>query len=154
MNDHFSPYDLNAMQHALQLAQQAANAGEVPVGAVVYQQHNIIGVGQNRMIRDCDPSAHAEISALRDAALKIQNYRLPQYNMAVTLEPCMMCAGAVFLARLHTLIFAASDPKTGALGGSSALHALPQFNHHTRVLGGLLANQSSALLKEFFKKRR
>ena len=154
VNDHFSEYDMLAMQHALRLAESAALAGEVPVGAVVYEQNIIIGEGENRMIRDCDPSAHAEINALRNAARQQQNYRLPQFKMAVTLEPCMMCAGAVFLARLHTLVFAANDPKTGAVGSVSNLHEMRQFNPHTRVVGGLLADESAKLLREFFQVRR
>lgn len=153
--DEFSDVAWRAMRRALDLAAQAATAGEVPVGAAVYDSlGNIVGDGENRMIRDCDPSAHAEIVALRAAARHCGNYRLPQYHMAISLEPCAMCAGAIFHARLKSVVFAAADTKTGALGGVLSLHQIRQINAHTTTAGGLLADESATLLRDFFAARR
>ena len=144
-----------AMTQALALAQAAARNSEIPVGAVVYDDDGIIiGEGQNSVIARSDPAAHAEILALRQAAQVRQNYRLPDCHMAVTLEPCLMCAGAVFHARLKTLTFAAADPKTGALGSVAPLHLNKNFNHHTQVVGGVMAEHAAALLHDFFRRRR
>ncbi|MGU9952047.1 MAG: tRNA adenosine(34) deaminase TadA [Gammaproteobacteria bacterium WSBS_2016_MAG_OTU1] len=154
-NDNISPADHNAMRRALELAAAAATAGEVPVGAVVYESSgNIIGEGQNCVIQKHDPTAHAEVVALRDAANHRGNYRLPDCKIAVTLEPCLMCAGAIFHARLVQLVFAATDNKTGAFGGVAGVQLPQQLNHHTAFYGGLYAEESAALLHDFFRARR
>lgn len=143
------------MARALQLAEQAQHAGEVPVGALVVRDGEVIGEGWNRPIGDHDPSAHAEIVALRDAAHRVQNYRLPGSTLYVTLEPCPMCAGAIVHARIDRVVFAASDPRAGAAG--SVFDLLPsdeRFNHRVGCEGGLLAEQSADLLKGFFRARR
>ena len=150
----FSECDRRAMRRALQLAKRAADGGEVPVGAAVYDDSGVVGEGENRMLRDCDPSAHAEIIALRAAALRHRNYRLPECKIAVTLEPCLMCAGAIFHARLRAVVFAAADAKTGAFGGATAAHQNPLLNHHTAAAGGLLQSEAAALLQAFFRARR
>ena len=142
------------MRRALELARLAAAGGEVPVGAAVYDDAGVVGEGENRMIRDCDPTAHAEIVALRNAAANRGNYRLPECKMAVSLEPCLMCAGAAFLARLQAVIFAAADPKTGALGGAMSAHLNPLLNHQTKAAGGLMADEAAAMLHSFFRARR
>ncbi|BAO45068.1 tRNA adenosine(34) deaminase TadA [Thiolapillus brandeum] len=143
------------MQHALELAQRAEAQGEVPVGAVVVLDNEIIGEGWNQPIGRHDPSAHAEIMALRDAGERMKNYRLPETTLYVTLEPCPMCAGAIVHARVGKVIFGASDPRTGAAG--SVFDLLPsdrRFNHLTEAEGGLLAEESAALLRQFFRARR
>ena len=142
------------MRRALQLAARAAADGEVPVGAAVYDCSGVVGEGENRMIRDCDPSAHAEIVALRAAAARCGNYRLPDCRMAVSLEPCLMCAGAIFHARLGAIVFAAADDKTGACGGVISAHLCARLNHRTAVFGGLMAAESATLLRDFFRARR
>lgn len=142
------------MRKALMLAQQAFDEGEVPVGAVVVDAHgDIIGRGYNRVIALNDMSAHAEIQALRAAAQHRGNYRLNDCVLYVTLEPCLMCLGAILHARLQRLVYASADPKTGACGGACACHQL-QINHHTQVSSGVLAPQATALLKAFFQARR
>lgn len=145
---------LDAMQAALSLAREAGRAGEVPVGAVVVQDGAIIGRGYNRPIVSQDPTAHAEIVALRDAALQMGNYRLPGCVLYVTLEPCSMCVGAIFHARLARVVFGAADPKTGACGSVINLFAQNRLNFHAEVAGGLLADESSELLRQFFAQRR
>ncbi len=142
------------MQAALQLADEAANQGEVPVGAVLVHRGGIIGRGANAPIARLDPSAHAEILALRDAAQNLGNYRLPASTLYVTLEPCVMCAGAIFNARVERVVFAASDPKTGACGSVIDLFAHPGLNHHAHICGGIEAQASIARLKAFFATRR
>ena len=142
------------MGAALAEAQAAAAAGEVPVGAVVVYQGHIIATGRNAPIQTHDPSAHAEIAALRAAAQHLGNYRLDNCELFVTLEPCAMCAGAILHARLKRVVFGASDPKTGAAGSVIDLFGNPQLNHHTQVKGGVLANQSAALLQAFFRQQR
>ncbi len=140
------------MRRALQMAKQAAAKGEVPVGAVVFDDDgNIIAEAGNANIHHCDATAHAEILALRAACQKTGNYRLPQLNMAITLEPCAMCAGAILHARLRFVVFGAPDDKTGALGGFVSLAML---NHQTTFAGGLYREESAALLRAFFDKRR
>lgn len=146
--------DCDFMCVALDLAQQARKEGEVPVGAVVVKGHTIIGRGYNRPISAADPTAHAEVGALRDAARHLGNYRLQDCTLYVTLEPCVMCAGAIFHARIARLVYGAKDPKTGACGSVIDLPAEEQFNHHTLVIGGVLEDQTSALLKNFFTERR
>lgn len=142
------------MKEALALAREAAILDEVPVGAVVVKDGRIIGRGFNAPISRHDPTAHAEIVALRDAARLLGNYRLPGCEIYVTLEPCVMCAGAILHARLARLVFAASDPKTGACGSVVNLFEEARLNHHALVAGGLLADESSALLSGFFAARR
>lgn len=142
------------MRAALALAGDARSAGEVPVGAVVVRDGNIVGRGYNRPISSHDPSGHAEILALRDAAASLQNYRLAGCDLYVTLEPCVMCAGAIMHARIARVVFGAADPKTGACGSVLNAFAEPRLNHHTSVEGGLLAADCAALLQSFFASRR
>jgi tRNA(adenine34) deaminase len=142
------------MRLAIELAQQAATAGEVPVGAIVVKDGVVIGSGGNSPIDTHDPTAHAEIIALRNAAKNMGNYRLVGCSLYVTLEPCAMCTGAIQHARIARLIFGASDPKTGACGSVVNLMAEPKLNHHTEMFSGVLAQECSAMLSEFFKQRR
>lgn len=142
------------MQQALDLAAQAALAGEVPVGAIVVKDGVIIGRGFNQPIGQHDPSAHAEINALRDAARQLGNYRLPGCELYVTLEPCAMCAGAMMHARIARVIFGAADPKSGAAGSVIDLFSEARLNHHSEVVGGVLAEQCGRILSEFFAQRR
>lgn len=146
--------DLVFMQQALALAQLAAQNGEVPVGAIVVKDGVVIGQGSNAPIAKHDPSAHAEIIAMRSAAENIGNYRLVDCTLYVTLEPCAMCAGAIQHARIARLVFGASDPKTGACGSVINLMAEPKLNFHTKVEGGILAENCGQLLKHFFANRR
>jgi tRNA(adenine34) deaminase len=146
--------DETYMREALQLAAQAAEAGEVPVGAVVVQDGRVIGRGFNAPVSSRDPTAHAEIRALRDAASMIGNYRLTGCSLYVSLEPCAMCAGAIMHARVARLIFGAFDPKTGACGSVVNLFAEPRLNHHTEFTGGVLAQDAARLLSGFFAARR
>jgi tRNA(adenine34) deaminase len=146
--------DLEAMQAALDEAQLAAEAGEVPIGAVVVREGTIVARGQNRTLRDQDPTAHAEIVALRAAAAAVSNYRLPGTMLYVTLEPCAMCAGAMIHARLYRLVFAAADPKTGACGSVLDVLNHPKLNHQMQMEQGILAEESAALLRSFFRERR
>lgn len=142
------------MSEALTLAMSAGQAGEIPVGAVVVRGGQIIGRGYNAPISSHDPSAHAEILALRAAAFALGNYRLNGCTLYVTLEPCAMCAGAIQHARIARVVFGATDPKTGACGSVVNLFSEPLLNHHTRVEGGLLAQQCGELLTNFFRERR
>ena len=146
--------DFQFMQAALALARQGAEAGEVPVGAVVVSDGEIIGRGYNQPISRHDPTAHAEVMALRDAAQQLDNYRLTNCALYVTLEPCCMCVGAIMHARIANLVFAASDPKTGACGSVVNLFSEARLNFHTDSRGGLMADESAQLLREFFAKRR
>jgi tRNA(adenine34) deaminase len=146
--------DTKFMQAALALAQQAALNGEVPVGAIVVKDGKIIGRGMNSPISQHDPSAHAEILAIRDAAKNIGNYRLVDCELYVTLEPCAMCAGAIQHARISRLIYGASDYKTGACGSVINLMAETKLNHHTEVSKDVLAEECGLLLSTFFKNRR
>jgi tRNA(adenine34) deaminase len=146
--------DHDAMQAALTEARRAAEAGEVPIGAVVVQNDAIIARGQNRVIRDLDPTAHAEIVALRDAAGAIGNYRLIDCALYVTLEPCAMCAGAMIHARIERLVFAAADPKAGAAGSVLTVVNHPQLNHQMNIAQGILAEESAEILRSFFRERR
>ena len=142
------------MREALAEAQAAANAGEVPIGAVAVYQGEILARGQNRVLRDVDPTAHAEIVAMRAAAKVLNNYRLTGCELYVTLEPCAMCAGAIVHARLERLVYAASDPKAGAAGTVLEVLNHPRLNHQMAVTPGILAEESAALLREFFRQRR
>lgn len=142
------------MQLALEQARLAWAEGEVPVGAVVVKDGEVIAVGYNQPIGRHDPSAHAEIVALRAAAEKLDNYRLPGCELYVTLEPCIMCSGAMMHARLARVVYAAQDPKTGACGSVVNLFDEEKLNHHTEVAGGVMAEEASSLLKAFFAERR
>lgn len=146
--------DLSMMKIAMDLAQEAAAAGEVPVGAIVVKDGQIIGRGSNAPIGLHDPSAHAEIQALRDAAKNIGNYRLVDCTLYVTLEPCAMCTGAIQHARISRLVYGASDAKTGACGSVVNLMAETKLNHHTEVTSGIMAEECSKVLRDFFKRRR
>jgi tRNA(adenine34) deaminase len=146
--------DLDAMHEALAEARSAAEAGEVPIGAVVVSNGEIIARGQNSVIRSTDPTAHAEIVALRQAAQALGNYRLNGCTLYVTLEPCAMCAGAMIHARLDRLVFATPDPKAGACGSVLSVINHPQLNHQMVVEQGILAEQSAELLRAFFRDRR
>jgi tRNA(adenine34) deaminase len=146
--------DRAVMGEALALAHAAGSRGEVPVGAVVVCDGTIIGRGGNAPIEASDPTAHAEIAALREAARALGNYRLPGCAIYVTLEPCAMCAGAILHARLARLVFGARDPKTGACGSVVDLFADARLNHHARVTGGVRADECGALLSGFFAARR
>jgi tRNA(adenine34) deaminase len=142
------------MQSAFREAEAAAAAGEIPVGAIITSGGEVVGVGQNRSIRDNDPSAHAEVVALREACLAQANYRLNDATLYVTLEPCAMCVGALVQARVSRLVFGAYDAKAGAAGSAVDLTDSPAFNHRFEVMGGLLADECAALLQDFFRSRR
>ena len=147
--------DALGMQAALEMAETAERLGEVPVGAVVLNAAGeVLGRGYNRCISDHDPTGHAEIIALRAAAGRLGNYRLPGLALYVTLEPCAMCMGAMLHARLARVVYGASDPKTGACGSVLDLPALAQLNHHTTVRGGVMGEVCAARLQEFFRARR
>lgn len=142
------------MLAALEQARKAQAAGEVPVGAVVVKDGEIIGAGFNAPISGHDPTAHAEIRALRDAANRLRNYRLPGCELYVTLEPCAMCAGAMLHVRIARLIYGAADPKTGACGSVVDLFSETRLNHHATLTPGVLAEECAALLREFFAAKR
>jgi tRNA(adenine34) deaminase len=146
--------DERFMRHALGLAQRAQEEGEVPVGAVVVLDEKVIGEGWNRPISASDPTAHAEIRAMRAAASTRKNYRLVGATLYVTLEPCAMCVGAMFHARIRRVVFGAADPKTGAAGSTVNLFEEKRLNHHALVQGGVLAAECGALLSGFFASRR
>ena len=146
--------DAAFMQLALEQARQASASAETPVGAVVTVGGELIATGHNRSITDCDPSAHAEIVVLRNAAQARENYRLTNATLYVTLEPCAMCVGALVQARIVRLVFGAYDPKAGALGSAIDLSDSVAFNHRFEVQGGLMADECAAMLREFFKQRR
>jgi tRNA(adenine34) deaminase len=146
--------DLDAMQAALAQARLSAEGGEVPIGAVMVYRGEIIAHAQNCVLRHVDPTAHAEIIALRTAAKALGNYRLAGCTLYVTLEPCAMCAGAMIHARIDRLVFAAADPKAGACGSVLAVLNHPQLNHQMQVEQGILADQSAELLRNFFRERR
>lgn len=142
------------MRLALDQAQNAWLVGEVPVGAVILREGRVIATGYNRPITTHDPTAHAEIVALRHAATLLGNYRLPECELFVTLEPCAMCAMALMHARFKRIVYAATDPKTGAAGSVVDLFAQPLLNHHTRIESGLLAEPAGQMLRDFFAERR
>jgi tRNA(adenine34) deaminase len=150
-----SPTDFDYMGEALRLAAKAASEGEVPVGAVVVYQDRIIGRGYNRPIALCDPSAHAEMMALREAAQVLSNYRLPEAELFVTLEPCVMCVGVIQHARIRRVVFGASDLKTGACGSAVDVLRHNHLNHHVKeVVGGMREAECIACLRDFFRERR
>ena len=142
------------MREAMALARAAQARGEVPVGAVVVRDGRIVGRGGNAPVSANDATAHAEIAALREAGRALGNYRLPDCELYVTLEPCAMCAGAIMHARIRRVVFGARDPKTGACGSVVDLLAEPRLNHHTQVIGGVVAQECGLLLSEFFAARR
>ena len=146
--------DTAFMARALELAEKARTQGEVPVGALVVHRDRIVGEGWNRPIARSDPSAHAEVEALRDAGRNCAQYRLPQTTLYVTLEPCAMCVGALIHARVERLVFGARDPKTGACGGALCLIDHPSHNHRIAVEAGILAEPCSEMLRGFFRHRR
>ena len=150
----FDDEDRRWMLAALALADEAEAGGEVPVGAVVVRGDAIVGAGRNGPVASHDPSAHAELVAVRDAAARIGNYRLNGCRVYVTLEPCLMCVGAMVHARIDELVFAAPDPKSGALGGVTDALELPGLNHRFSVRGGLMADEAGARLRAFFSGRR
>lgn len=142
------------MEEALRSAQRALEANEVPVGAVIVLAGKIVGRGWNRNISDCDPTAHAEIVALREAGTTVGNHRLEDCDLFVTIEPCAMCAGAMVHARIKRLIYGADDPKAGAVHSAMRVLNHPQLNHKVEVRGGVLVGRSAELLQEFFRSRR
>ena len=142
------------MREALGLASEAERAGEVPVGAVVVMDGQIVGRGFNQPISTNDPTAHAEVVALRDAARRVGNYRLPGSQLYVTVEPCVMCAGAMMHARIATLIYGTPEPRTGAIESTMRAQELPAFNHRFTVVSGILAAECRAKLQAFFRERR
>jgi tRNA(adenine34) deaminase len=148
------PSDTDFMRLALSLARQAADRGEVPVGAVLVRGSEVIGEGANRPIHSHDPTAHAEIIALRDAAQRVGDYRLNESTLYVTLEPCIMCASALVHARVSRVVFGAWDPKAGGAGSIADLFAIPALNHRVDVFGGVLAEECGELLSAFFRARR
>lgn len=154
MSEADSLHDEDFMRLALAAAKQASDEGEVPVGAVLVREGEVIATGFNRPIGQHDPSAHAEIAALRLGATALANYRMPGCTLYVTLEPCAMCAGAMMHARLARVVYGAADPKTGACGSVVNLFAEEKLNHHTRVTGGVLAAECSTMLSAFFAERR
>ena len=142
------------MHEALALAKRAAESGEVPVGAVVVKDGAVVGRGHNRPVSGKDPTAHAEVMALRDAAERIGNYRLGECALYVTLEPCAMCAGAIMHARVSRVVYGAADPKSGACGSVVDLFAENRLNHHATIIGGVMAEEAARLLQDFFAARR
>ena len=141
------------MEKALELASKAESLGEVPVGAVIVKDNELIGEGWNHPIENHDPSSHAEIEALRAAGKKLSNYRLPETTLYVTLEPCLMCVGAMIHARVSKIVYGASEPRTGALGGAFNLLQANQHNHVFDVVSGVSAEESKILLQSFFQSR-
>ena len=146
--------DLEYMREALAEAHAARAAGEVPIGAVVVYEGQVIGRGQNRVLRDLEPTAHAEIVAMRAAAKALNNYRLTGCELYVTLEPCAMCAGAMIHARLARLVYGAKDPKAGAAGSVLEVLNHPRLNHQMEVTAGVMEEESAEMLREFFRQRR
>jgi tRNA(adenine34) deaminase len=146
--------EIEFIQAALAEARSAAQAGEVPIGAVLVHDGEIVARGQNRVLRDNDPTAHAEIASIREAAKILGNYRLNGCSLFVTLEPCAMCAGAMIHARLDRMVFAAADPKAGACGSVLSVLNHPQLNHQMLVEQGIMADEAAELLRSFFRERR
>jgi tRNA(adenine34) deaminase len=146
--------DTDYMQLALEQARLAAEAGEVPIGAVLVQDGKVVARGNNRTIRDCDPTAHAEIVALREACRLVSNYRLSGMTMYVTLEPCVMCAGAIIQARVPRVVYGADDPKGGAVRTCFTVLSDPRLNHQVEATSGVLAEQCAGILQRFFTVRR
>jgi tRNA(adenine34) deaminase len=154
MNNELESPDIHWMRRALELAQLAAREGEVPVGAVLVKEGELIAEGYNRPIAENDPSGHAEMRALREAGKVMSNYRLPGTTLYVTLEPCPMCAGALIHARVERVVYATADPRTGAAGSVFNILQSEALNHRCTVTAGVLAEECSQLLREFFRSRR
>ena len=150
----WSDDDIDGMRAALAEAETAASEGEIPVGAVVVVNGEIVATGRNCSVENCDPSGHAEIVALRAAGARFGNYRMPDATLYVTLEPCVMCTGAIVQSRIKRVVFGAYDKKAGALGSVEDLSDSRAFNHRFEINGGVLADDSARLLKDFFKNRR
>ncbi len=150
----WSDDDIDGMRAALAEAEMAASEGEIPVGAVVVVNGEIVATGRNCSVENCDPSGHAEIVALRAAGTSMGNYRMPEATLYVTLEPCVMCTGAIVQSRIKRVVFGAYDKKAGALGSVEDLSDSRAFNHRFEINGGVLADDSARLLKDFFKNRR
>ena len=148
------PSDITFMQRALELARRAEAAGEVPVGAVVVKEGRVVGEGWNHPISSADATSHAETEAIRAACKSLGNYRIPGCTIYVTLEPCVMCSGAILHARIGRVVYGAADPKTGACGSVVNLFAEAKLNHHAVVVAGVMAEESSRMLKTFFAGRR
>ena len=148
------PSDELWMEEALRCARRALEAGEVPVGAVVVSNGRVVGRGWNRNIRDCDPTAHAEVVAMREAGAAVGNHRLEDCELFVTIEPCAMCAGAIMHARIKRLVYGADDPKAGMVHSVLAVLNHPQLNHKIEVCSGVLAGRSAEVLQSFFRSRR
>jgi tRNA(adenine34) deaminase len=146
--------EIQFMQEALAEARSAAEAGEVPIGVVLVHEGKILARSNNRTIRDCDPTAHAEVVALRQAARLLGNYRLADTTLYVTIEPCSMCAGAIIQARIPRLVYGADDPKGGAVRSCFEILSHPRLNHHVEVTAGVLAADCAAILQSFFAERR
>jgi tRNA(adenine34) deaminase len=146
--------EIQFMQEALAEARSAAEAGEVPIGAVLVHDGKILARSNNRTIRDCDPTAHAEVVALRQAARLLGNYRLADTTLYVTIEPCSMCAGAIIQARVPRLVYGADDPKGGAVRSCFEVFSHPRLNHHVEVTAGVLADDCAAIIQSFFAERR
>ncbi len=142
------------MREALTLARASGDDGEVPVGAVIVRDGQVIGRGRNQPITSHDPTAHAEVLALRDAAARVGNYRLPGATLYVTLEPCLMCVGALMHARVSTVVYGAVEPKAGAMESTQRAHEHPALNHRVTIVSGVLAAESRDLLQSFFRERR
>ncbi len=154
MSDPSEPVDFMWMSRALEQARAAAGAGEVPVGAVLVRDGRILAEGNNRTVRDSDPTAHAEVVAIRKGGARIGDWRLTRTTLYATLEPCALCAGAAVLARIPRVVYGAPDPKAGMAGSLNDLLRDPRLNHRCRVTSGVLAQPSGTLLKEFFRERR
>jgi tRNA(adenine34) deaminase len=154
MGDDWPQSDIECMRAALAEAEQAAGEGEIPVGAVVVLGGKVIATGRNCSVANFDPAGHAELVALRAAAASLENHRMPEATLYVTLEPCVMCAGALVQARVKRVVFGAYDPKAGALGSVEDLSDSRALNHRFEINGGLLADESAVLLQEFFEARR
>ena len=150
----YTPIDREWMAKAILLAEQAGAAGEVPVGAVLVKDGVAVGEGWNRPISTCDPTAHAEVMALRDAASRLENYRLPETTLYVTIEPCTMCVGAILHARVGRIVYGATEPRAGAVESQLQLTDMTHYNHKVEVVGGVLAEECSELISDFFRKKR
>ena len=153
-NKELNYIDIEWMKKALNLAKKASSIGEVPVGALIVKDHIMIGRGYNSPISCCDPTAHAEILALREATLSIKNYRLSGATLYVTIEPCTMCIGAIIHARIARLVYGALEPRAGAVVSNLELPILPHYNHRLDVQGGVIAEECGALISNFFKNKR
>ena len=150
----YTPIDREWMAKAILLAEQAGAAGEVPVGAVLVKDGVAVGEGWNRPISTCDPTAHAEVMALRDAASRLENYRLPETTLYVTIEPCTMCVGAILHARVGRIVYGATEPRAGAVESQLQLTDMTHYNHKVEVVGGVLAKECGQLISDFFRKKR